>query len=208
MDDLPSPHEPVELDGSIYEGGGGLIRYAINYASLLNKPIHIHSIRANRPDVQGLRSEHTVAITTLSQLASVAVEGNTSGSRELRFTPNIGFNGPIIAAPDKIGVTAEGAASILLIAILPYILFSQVASRTSHFNPATNGRTSELVIRAGTLCVKAPSIFYLRQVLLPTFKLIGIGEDNVLISEEHEQGWHTQGVKYPGKMVMYLKPLT
>ncbi|KAJ8125065.1 hypothetical protein O1611_g8574 [Lasiodiplodia mahajangana] len=200
---LVGPCEATELDGSTYEGGGGLIRYAIAYSSLLNKPLHIHSIRANRPGAQGLRVEHTAAIRTLSKLALATVEGNAAGSRELWFRPHSDPGRFLDGLSTKLDVTTEGAASILLIALLPFMLFSHLASRRSQFSPKfTHDQTLEVVIRAGTLCVKAPSIFYLRQVLFPTFNLIGIGKENVHLLERYEQGWHTQGKKYPGKMPM------
>ncbi|KAI0111280.1 RNA 3'-terminal phosphate cyclase/enolpyruvate transferase [Nemania sp. FL0031] len=198
----------VELDGSTYEGGGGLIRYAITYSSLLNKPVHIHSIRANRPEFQGLRAEHTVAINTLSQLALASTEGSSTGSHRLWFNPHRATKCSLDKEPAEIHITTNGAASILLIALLPYLLFSHLASRGSGFGSKfAYEQTIELVIRAGTLCMKAPSVFYLRQVLLPTFNLIGIGEENVHLSESHEQGWHTQGMKSPGMIVVRVKPL-
>ncbi len=204
----PNAADVIELDGSVYEGGGGLIRYAISYSSLLSRPIRIHSIRANRPGVQGLRFEHTVAIDTLRQLAAASVEGNTARSRELRFTPHRDTEILRNQSSANMDIKAEGAASILLIALLPYMLFSHVAPQVSQSGQAfASDQTFELVIRAGTLCVKAPSVFYMRHVLLPTFKLIGIGEENLFLSEEHKQGWHTQGAKYPGKIVVRVKPL-
>ncbi|KAI0977170.1 RNA 3'-terminal phosphate cyclase/enolpyruvate transferase [Xylaria arbuscula] len=203
------PDDVIDIDGSIYEGGGGLIRYATTYSSLLNKPIHIHSIRANRPEVQGLRSEHTIAINTLAQLAAASVEGNTARSRELQYNPHTHPELLRKQPQANIEIKTEGAASILLIALLPYILFSHVAPQVSQSGRIfSKDQTFELVIRAGTLCVKAPSVFYMRYVLLPTLRLIGIGERHISLSEEHEQGWHTEAAKYPGKIVVRVKPLT
>ncbi|KAI1422373.1 RNA 3'-terminal phosphate cyclase/enolpyruvate transferase [Xylaria sp. FL1777] len=198
----------IDVDGSMYEGGGGLIRYATSYSSLLNKPIRIHSIRANRPGVQGLRFEHTVAIDMLRQLAAASVQGNTARSPELQFIPH---SDPEILGKQtqtRMDISSEGAASILLIALLPYMLFSHIAPQVSQSGPTfADDQAFELVIRAGTLCMKAPSIFYMRHVLLPTLNLIGIGDENLSLSKEHEQGWHTEGVKYPGKIVVRVKPL-
>ncbi|KAI1325238.1 RNA 3'-terminal phosphate cyclase/enolpyruvate transferase [Xylariaceae sp. FL0255] len=201
--------DTVDIDGSMYEGGGGLIRYATSYSCLLNRPIRIHSIRANRPGVPGLRFEHTVAIDALRKLAGANVEGNVVKSCELRFTPQRDLTLLRNRTPASMEITVKGSACILLLALLPYILFSQIVPRVSgSTQTSTKDQAIELVIRAGTLCVKAPSIFYMRQVLIPTLKLIGIGEENLFLSEEYEQGWHTQGLQYPGKIVMRLKPLS
>lgn len=201
-----SQRNVLTLNGTTLEGGGGLVRYAIVYSSIFNRPIHIHSIRATRPGVGGLRPEHTVAIAIISDLTSARVTGNLPASRDMTFTPHASLS----ASPSpKIDITIEGSASIFLIAMLPYILFSQLASKTYDFRPQFDEKTEiELVIRAGTLCVKAPSIFYMRQVFAPTLELIGIGKEHFSLGPEHEQGWHTDTNKYPGKMVAHIKPLT
>lgn len=204
-----SQRSVLTLNGTTLEGGGGLVRYAIIYSSIFNRPIHIHSIRATRPGVGGLRPEHTVAIAIISDLTSARVTGNLPASRDMTFTPHVSHDAPSTLPSHKVDVPVEGSASIFLIAMLPYILFSQLASKTYHFRPQFDEkREIELVIRAGTLCVKAPSIFYMRQVFAPTLKLIGIGKEHFSLGPEHEQGWHTDNNKYPGKMVAHVKPLT
>lgn len=199
----------LSLDGTTYEGGGGLIRYALAYACILNRPIRIHSIRANRPGVGGLRPEHTVAVATMGELSSAVVTGNLPASREMTFTPHADSDASKRPLSPKMDITVEGSASIFLIAMLPYMLFSNLASKPYHFHPRFDDKTEiELTIRAGTLCVKAPSIFYMHQVFLPTMESIGITGEHLSIDRENEQGWHTENKKYPGKMVARIKPLS
>ncbi|KAK4146226.1 RNA 3'-terminal phosphate cyclase/enolpyruvate transferase [Dichotomopilus funicola] len=210
--------ESIVIDGTAYEGGGGLIRYALAFSSILNRPVHIHSIRAGRPGVGGLRSEHTVAVSTMAQLTSAVVIGNHTASRELTFTPYACLDADVDVEADalsprpvlqqqKLDVTLEGSAGIFLVAMLPYLLFSRLACKTHHISTTTTPDEFELTIRAGTLCVKAPSIFYLRQVFLPTMELIGIGSNHLSIVPDHEQGWHTDTNKLRGKMTARIKPL-
>ncbi|KAK0624533.1 RNA 3'-terminal phosphate cyclase/enolpyruvate transferase [Bombardia bombarda] len=208
---LPTGATTLTLDGTTYEGGGGLIRYAIAYSSILNRPVHIHSIRANRPGRGGLRLEHTVAISTLAELSSAEVIGNQPASREMTFTPHVKTtaNGKsLLPLPAELDITVEGAASIFLVAMLPYLLFGNLAGNAygyqSHFE---NNSGIRLVIRAGTFCAKAASVLYLKEVLLPTFELIGIGSEHLRLESEYEQGWHTQNNRCPGKMVVHIKPL-
>ncbi|VBB81535.1 Putative protein of unknown function [Podospora comata] len=200
---------PLTLDGTTYEGGGGLIRYAIAYSSLLNRPVTIHSIRANRPGIGGLRPEHTAAIATLAELASAEVTGNLPASRQVTFNPHADSAVSAKHLPLEMDITVEGSASIFLIAMLPYLLFGHIAAHFNGFASRLNTNDGlRLTIRAGTLCVKAPSFPYLQQVLLPTLGLIGIGSENLKLEPEQEQGWHTENKKYPGKMVAWIKPLS
>ena len=40
----------VEIDGSLYEGGGQMIRSSLALSLLLHKEFRMHSIRKNRPN--------------------------------------------------------------------------------------------------------------------------------------------------------------
>lgn len=196
----------VVLLGTQLEGGGGLIRDGLTYSTLLNKPMKITSIRANRPGVGGLRVEHTVAIGTMSRLSGAIVKGNETASRELIFEPHQLSMAGEIDSRKPLDVTMEGSAAILMIAIMPYILFSGLG-KAAHSHPTIPREGVAITIRAGTLCIKAPSYHNLQHVLLPTLKLIGIGEEHVRLSPDYDQGWHTDFVKVPGRIKLWIKPL-
>lgn len=40
----------IEINGSLYEGGGQMIRSSVALSIITNKEFRIHSIRANRPN--------------------------------------------------------------------------------------------------------------------------------------------------------------
>ncbi|KAK9778648.1 putative NAD-dependent epimerase/dehydratase domain-containing protein [Seiridium cardinale] len=198
----------IVLDGTTLEGGGGLVRSAITFSSLLNKPIRIRNVRALRPEFQGLRPGHNTAIEAMRQFTGAFVQGNHAWNRELQFVPHANAD-TILEMPQwTMDTSVEGSASIFLIAIVQYLLFSKLASSTFDFKLPFKGDTEiKLTIRAGMLCQAAPSIFYMRQVFIPILRLIGIREENLHFTSEYEEGWWNERINKPGKVVAIVKPL-
>ena len=194
------------LNGSKYEGGGGLLRDALAYSTILNKSIRIHSIRAQRPGKGGLRAEHTVAISHIASLSNASIEGIEHASPWIKQWPHAkqNDNGKLI---DNLEIDLEGSAAIALMSLLPHILFSHLSLSRDHGKTISPDGIS-LELRGGTLCIKAPSYHYMTQVMIPTFNLIGLS-DNISLGEDNEQGWHTDFVKTrTGLVKAWVKPMT
>lgn len=193
----------IVLNGDHFEGGGGLIRESLVYACVFDMPIRFYAIRASRPGAGGLRVEHTVAIDTMARMAHAEVQANYPESRTLVFKPHALRN--VDKAPlTHIEMNLEGSAGIALNALLPYILFGQMGGAKYKDTISVDG--VDLSIRAGTICIKAPSISYLRYVFMPTMGLIGLAE-NIKLHENYEQGWHTDFVQTRGLIKAWAKPL-
>lgn len=145
------------------------------------------------------------------------MRGNEACSRDLVFRPqSVTIRGSGHSKSEfiaEIAIDLEGSAGIALAALLPYTLFGNIALARTGSKPAalTTSTTSidrglSITIKAGTLCVKAPSIHYLHQVWLPTLNMVGLGEF-IHLDHHHSQGWHTDLAKFPGEIRAEVKPL-
>ena len=91
----------IDIDGSIMEGGGQILRISTCLSALLRKPMHIYSIRGQRSK-PGLKNQHSTGIklirlgettvTSGTQIKLKAVWANqASGSKETQLH-GIGIN--------------------------------------------------------------------------------------------------------------------
>ncbi|MBY8979424.1 MAG: RNA 3'-phosphate cyclase [Candidatus Lokiarchaeota archaeon] len=78
----------LEIDGSLGEGGGAILRLSVAYSFLFKKPIIIKNIRANRPN-PGLRLQHLLGLKTLADLTNSKLSNCHVGTEEITFIPNI-----------------------------------------------------------------------------------------------------------------------
>jgi len=76
----------LEIDGSIGEGGGQVLRSSLSLAILTGRPIRVTSIRLNR-DRPGLRPQHLVALRSAARISNGIVRGDRVGSTGITFEP-------------------------------------------------------------------------------------------------------------------------
>ncbi len=170
----------IEIDGSKKSGSGTILRISVALAAITKQPLHIRNIRQNRPQ-PGLKPQHLETVLTAAKLCNAKLEGAVLSSRELWFTPQQITGGNI-----KAEIQTAGSIPMLLLASLPICLF---ADKEVHLH----------VAKGGTDTTHAPTINYLRNVLLPALKLMGIDASiNV-----QKYGYYPKGM---GEATMDVKP--
>jgi RNA 3'-terminal phosphate cyclase (ATP) len=128
---------------------------SVALAGILGEPLHIYNIRKKRRQ-PGLRPQHLEAILTAAKLCNAEIKGATLGSRELWFKPSEVTGGEIQA---EIGTA--GSIPMLLLTILPLCAF---AKHIVYIH----------VVKGGTDVRYAPTINYLKHILLPMLKRMGL----------------------------------
>jgi len=168
----------VTIDGSMGEGGGQILRTAVALSAIIGTPIRIYNIRAKRKN-PGLRPQHLTAVKAIAALSNARVLGATVGSMELYFEPRTLRGGRY-----EFNVGTAGSISLVLQALLPVLAFVD--------------KPSEVVIRGGTDVPMAPTIDYVKHVLLWHLRQLGYEvELSVLRRGHYPRGGGIVEVKVP-----------
>jgi RNA 3'-terminal phosphate cyclase (ATP) len=145
----------LEIDGSTKSGSGTILRLSIALSAIIQEPLHIYNIRHNRRQ-PGLRPQHLESVITASKLCNAETKGAKLGSRELWFKPNNIISGEVQA---KIGTA--GSIPMLLLTVLPICAYAKDGVKVH-------------VVSGGTDVQYAPTINYMKYVLLPTLEQMGL----------------------------------
>jgi RNA 3'-terminal phosphate cyclase (ATP) len=145
----------LEVDGSERSGSGTILRISVALAVILKEELHIYNIRKRRSS-PGLRPQHLEAVLTAARLSGAEVKGAELGSEEIWFNP-----GNIKGGEVKAEIGTAGSIPMLILTVLPICLY---AKRNVSLN----------VIKGGTDVRHAPTINYLKQILLPTLGKMGV----------------------------------
>ena len=161
------------IDGSYGEGGGQILRTSLALSAILQKPVTIRHIRANRNN-PGLRPQHLKGVEALAHITGAKVEGARIGSQTVSFVPQKAGSGHFRF---EIGNGKRSAGSITLLLqtlLLPLSL---------------SGHPSNLLLIGGTHVPGSPPFHYLIDVLFPTLRLMGINIKAVI----ERWGWYPKG---------------
>jgi RNA 3'-phosphate cyclase len=108
----------LEIDGSLGEGGGSVVRITTAICALLRKPVRIFNIRVKRQK-PGLQSQHLKAVEVLAKMTAAEVSGAEIGSTEIVFSPT-----KICGGTYRADIGTAGSTTLILQTIMPPAAFA------------------------------------------------------------------------------------
>jgi len=143
----------VQLDGSMGEGGGQILRSALSLSVITQRPFRITNIRANRRR-PGLRPQHVTAVRAAAAISAARVSEAEVGTQALTFEPS-GLEGGTYA----FAVGTAGSATLV--------------AQTVLFPLLTAADPSTVTVEGGTHNPQAPPFEFLNHAFLPLIHRMG-----------------------------------
>ncbi|CAH0713083.1 unnamed protein product, partial [Brenthis ino] len=145
--------EVLQIDGSVLEGGGQILRMSISLSAILGIPVRVQNIRAGRSK-PGLAAQHLKGIQLLAEMCQAQLKGASIGSTEIEFIPGEIKGGHYVA-----DTKTAGSISLLLQVALPCALFAD--------SPVI------LDLKGGTNADMAPQIDYMERIFKNVLREFG-----------------------------------
>ncbi len=158
----------IEIDGNWGEGGGAIVRTALAFSTITQKPFEASNIRKGRKN-SGLKSQHLYCIKSLQELCGAYVEGAELGSLNVKYFPK-----KVAAKSLNVDIGTAGSITLLLQALLLPSMFA--------------GKTLTLNVSGGTDVSFSPSFDYFSNVLLPQLQRFAKVEARLL-----RRGYYPKG---------------
>ncbi len=144
----------IEIDGSMGEGGGQVLRSSLALSLLASTPLRIVKIRAGRAR-PGLMRQHLMAVQAAATISGAEVSGAELGSTELELRP-----GALRAGDYRFAIGGAGSTTLVLQTILLPLLLGTAAPSTLQFE-------------GGTHNPMAPPFDFLERCFLPILARMG-----------------------------------
>lgn len=143
----------IEIDGSVGEGGGQILRTALSLSLCSGKPFNLTHIRANRSK-PGLLRQHLACVKASLSISRSTAVGAELGSTSLEFQP-----GPIRAGEYAFEIGSAGSCMLVLQTVIPPLLAA--------------GGESMVSVYGGTHNPMAPPYPFLLRSWLPLVRQLG-----------------------------------
>jgi len=170
----------IEIDGSKKSGSGTILRLSVALSAIIGDPLHIYNIRKKRGQ-PGLRPQHLEAVLTAARLCNAEVKGASVGSQEIWFYPREISGGDV-----KAEIGTAGSIPMLIMTVLPICAFAKQPVNLH-------------ISRGGTDVRHSPTINYLKYILLPILKRMGL-EASIKV---HKYGYYPKGM---GEVTLKTQP--
>lgn len=168
----------MDIDGSLLEGGGQILRMALGFSVLCRKPVRIYNIRGGRKK-PGLLAQHMKGIELLRDISNAQVTGLEIGSMEIEFHPGDIGRGKFTAH-----IQTAGSVSLLMQAVIPVAIFGSGAIT--------------LDLKGGTNVEMAPQVDFMTEIFRPNLEKFGATFDFDL----YRRGYFPKG---GGHCVVHIK---
>lgn len=143
----------LDIDGSLGEGGGQILRTSLALAIITGTPIRVRNIRPQRSK-PGLQRQHLAAARAAAEICDGQLAGDALGSPTLEFRP-----GSVKPGQYVFDIGTAGSTTLLLQTVLPPLL--------------TAVAPSTITLRGGTHNPGAPPFDFLERAFLPLVTRLG-----------------------------------
>lgn len=170
----------IQIDGSMGEGGGQVLRSSLTLSMLTGLPFEIKQIRANRRK-PGLMRQHLTAVLAAAKICNAEVSGAELKSGYLSFRP-----GSIVGGDYHFSIGTAGSTMLVFQTIMAALLKADKPSR--------------VLLEGGTHNPLAPPFEFLVGSFLPVMHRMGADIQLELV----RPGFFPAG---GGKVAVDIKPL-
>ena len=150
----------IEIDGSVGEGGGQILRTSLALSMCTGQPFTLARIRARRAK-PGLMRQHLTCVQAAAAVSGATVQGAALGSGTLVFEP-----GAVKPGDYAFSVGTAGSCTLVLQTVWPALMLADAPSR--------------LKLAGGTHNPMAPPFHFLERCYAPLLRRLGAGSELAL----------------------------